>query len=341
MSADYVLKTVAKDLVFPWSMAFLPNGEYLVVERSGSVRRVSPEGMVSAPLAGVPMAYVAGQGGFFDVLLDPDFLHNSLIYLSFASGTSSANATTIVRGKLTDDALVEQRRIFQVSPAKDTPVHYGGRMALLPDRSLLLTTGDGFDYREAAQDVASELGKVIRIDLDGKAPADNPMGAGSKVYSYGHRNPQGLIVSQQGVVYLHEHGPRGGDEINVVEPGVNYGWPAITYGIDYNGARVSPFTQWPGMAQPLVYWSPSVAPSGMTIYEGGLFPHWSGDLLVGTLVEKSVRRIDLEQGQVRGQEILFKELGARIRDVRSGPDGAIYLLTDDPAGQMIRVQPSP
>jgi glucose/arabinose dehydrogenase len=209
-------------------------------------------------------------------------------------------------------------------------------MAFLTDGTLLLTTGEGFDYREAAQDVSSGLGKVIRIKDDGSAAYGNPFAESPYVYSYGHRNPQGLAVSRSGRIWLHEHGPRGGDELNRIEAGVNYGWPAITYGLDYNGAIISPYTEWEGMAQPEHYWVPSIAPSGLAIYEGDLFPEWKGDLFVGALVNREVRRLDLVNGEVVAEETLFSELDDRIRDVRSGPDGALYILTTE---KIVRVVP--
>ncbi|MEM1089754.1 MAG: PQQ-dependent sugar dehydrogenase [Pseudomonadota bacterium] len=340
LAAEYELETVAANLTFPWSLAFLPDGELLVTERPGTLRRVSVGGKVSEPFGGVPQVYVAGQGGLFDVLLDPEFAANQRLYLSFAGGDPERNATTVVSARLIGDRLEQVETLLEVSPVKDTPVHYGGRMAFLADGSLLLTTGDGFDYREAAQALASELGKVLRVNRDGTVPSDNPFPKAPRVFSFGHRNPQGLAVASDGTVYLHEHGPAGGDEINILVAGNNYGWPAITYGLDYSGARVSPYTEWQGMEQPILHWTPSIAPSGMTVYEADLFPEWQGDLLVGALKDKCVRRIEVRQGAVVGQETLFRELDARIRDVRTGPDGAVYLLTDEPAGRVIRAIPA-
>ncbi|HKL63701.1 MAG TPA: PQQ-dependent sugar dehydrogenase, partial [Woeseiaceae bacterium] len=227
--------------------------------------------------------------------------------------------------------------IFTVEPEKDTPQHYGGAMAWLGDGTLLLTTGDGFDYREAAQDLDSQMGKVVRMNPDGTPAEGNPFPEAPYVWSYGHRNPQGLSVAADGTVWLHEHGPKGGDEVNIVEPGVNYGWPVITYGLDYNGAYVSPFTEMEGMAQPLHVWTPSIAPSGLTVYEGAPFPEWRGDLFAGALVGKDVRRLDVEGGEIVGEEVLFGEIGERIRDVATGPDGAIYILAEGEPGTLWRV----
>jgi glucose/arabinose dehydrogenase len=210
-------------------------------------------------------------------------------------------------------------------------------MAFLPDGTLLLTTGDGFDYRDDAQDIASGLGKVLRLTDDGRPAADNPFPESPWVYSYGHRNPQGLAVSARGVIWLHEHGPRGGDEVNRIEKGVNYGWPAITHGVDYSGAVISPYTALDGMAQAEHQWTPSIAPSGLAIYEARLFADWHGDLLLGALVDREVRRLDLQDGRIVAEEALFGDLDARIRDVRIGPGGALYLLTPD---RVVRVTPA-
>ncbi len=341
--ADYQLVTVAEGLDNPWSLAFLPDGGYLVTERTGALRRITPDGAVSPPLAGVPDSYFAGQGGLLEVMLHPDFPSNQLVYLSYAHGDLAANATRIARGRLGADGLSGTEVIFTASPTKDTPQHYGGKLAFMPDGTLLLTTGDGFDYREEAQNIDSNLGKTIRINADGGIPPDNPFvergGPGAAVWSYGHRNPQGLIVDPAtGIVYQHEHGPRGGDELNRIEPGHNYGWPAICWGIDYSGAGISPFTELPGMEQPLTYWVPSIAPSGLAIYHGERFPEWEGDLFVGALVNREVRRLEMEDGKVVAEHAMFSELGERIRDVRVSPDGYLYLVTDGAPGKVIRVE---
>jgi glucose/arabinose dehydrogenase len=333
----YRLEVWATGLETPWSLAFLPDGTALVTERAGTLRHIGAGGEVGAPIDGVPAVYHAGQGGLFDVLLHPQHHDNGLVYLSYAEGPPKDNATAVARGRLDGDRLADVEVIYRVTPRKDTPVHYGGRMAFLPDGTLLLTTGDGFDYREAAQDIGSGLGKVIRITADGAPAPGNPFPESPYVYSYGHRNPQGLAVAADGTVWLHEHGPRGGDEVNRIEPGVNYGWPAITYGVDYSGAIISPHTAWPGMAQPQHYWVPSIAPSGLAIYAGELFPEWRGDLFVGALVGREVRRLDVENGRIGGEHALFSELGVRIRDLRVGPDGALYVVTNGKPGQVVRV----
>jgi glucose/arabinose dehydrogenase len=322
-------------------VAQLPDDSFLVTLRGGKLLHVDREGG-SVEITGIPDTYFAGQGGFFDILLHPDFASNQTVYLSYAHGTSEANGTAIIKAVLDGNVLAQVEQILLVSPQKATPQHYGGRMLFLADGTLLLSTGEGFEYREAAQDKGSELGKVLRINADGTIPPDNPFkSAGSeRVWTYGHRNPQGFALDEAtGTVYLHEHGPRGGDEINVIAPGNNYGWPAITYGVDYSGAYVSPFTEAPSMTQPLLYWVPSIAPSGMALYAGEHFPKWQGDLFIGALVDMEVRRVDLNNGEVVGQESLFTELDARIRDVRMGTDGYLYVLTDGSEAQLIRVAP--
>jgi len=345
-NVGYKIETVAEGLDYPWSIAFLPSGDYLVALRVGEVRRISPAGGVSEPLTGLPDTYVASQGGYFDIMLDPDFASNKTVYLSFAHGTATENGTRIVKGTLGETSVEDVQTLFTVSPLKDTPVHYGGKMIFLADGTLMMTTGDGFEYREAAQDKFSLLGKIIRINKDGSVPADNPYADGSqgnaKVWSYGHRSPQGLVLDDTtGIVYMHEHGAQGGDELNAVLPARNYGWPAVTKGINYSGAYVSPLQSAPGIVEPLTYWVPSIAPSGLAIYDGAAFPHWQGDLFVGALVDQEVRHIKLEAGKVVSEEPIFTEIAARIRDIRVGPDGFLYILTDSDNGKLLRVVPNP
>jgi glucose/arabinose dehydrogenase len=342
-ASDYRAVTVAEGLELPWGLAFLPDGGMLVSERPGRLRRVSAGGQVSEPLGGVPPVYFRGQGGLLDVVLHPRFAANRLVYLSYAHGDARENATRVARAVLGETGLEGLEVIFTVTPTKDTPQHYGGAMAFLGDGTLLLTTGDGFDYREHAQDRGSLLGKTVRIGDDGTVPGDNPFvdqpDAAAEVWTWGHRNAQGLVVDpESGRVYQHEHGPRGGDELNLLHAGRNYGWPAITYGLDYSGAYVSPFTELPDMEQPLSYWVPSIAPSGLAIYHGEAFPEWQGDLFLGALVDREVRRIDLEGGRVAGEQALFAELGERIRNVKVGPDQHLYLVTDSNRGRILRVE---
>lgn len=336
-ASDYLIETWTDGLDLPWSIAFLPDGTALVTELGGTLRRVDASGTAGAPLENIPPVYFAGQGGLFDVVLHPDFAQNDWVYLSFAEGDKGDNGTAVARGRLRDSSLEDVEIIFRNFTRKDTAVHYGGRMAFLPDGTLLLTTGDGFDYREASQDIDSGLGKVLRMNDDGSAARGNPFPGSPYVYSYGHRNPQGLAVDRAGTIWLHEHGPKGGDELNRIEPGVNFGWPAITFGLDYSGAVISPFSEREGMAQPEHYWVPSIAPSGLAIYEAELFPDWKGDLFVGALVDQEVRRLEMSAGKVTAEENMFSEISARIRDIRTGPEGGLYILTPD---KVLRVLPA-
>jgi aldose sugar dehydrogenase len=336
------IEMIASGLNHPWSMAFLPDGRVLVTERAGRLRVVA-KGAAPGTISGVPKVYEASQGGLFDVVLHPGFATNGMLYLSYAAGTPTANFTRIMRARLVGNALVEQKVIFEVSPAKNTPVHYGGRMAFLGDGTLAMTVGDGFDFREQAQRLESGLGKVIRIKDDGSIPLDNPFvgkqGAQPSIWSYGHRNEQGLAYDAvSGRLYEQEHGPRGGDEINVIVRGGNFGWPVATKGVDYSGASISPFKTYKGMIDAIVVWVPSIAPSGLAVYRGAMFPEWDGDLLVGALAAQELRRVDLDAaGKVAGQERIFPEIAVRVRDVRVAPDGAIWVTTDEDAGKVLRI----
>ena len=337
----YKTEVVAEGLSHPWSIDFLPDGDYLVAMKSGEVRQISASGKIGDIISGGPTTHFESQGGYFDILLDPAFRDNNTVYLCYAGGPAEANATTIMKARLLDNSFQDTEIIYRATPTKDTPAHYGGKMHFLDDGTLLVTTGDGFEYREAAQDTHSHLGKIIRINTDGIAPLDNPFADGNsgdpKVYSYGHRNPQGLDVTSDGTIYLHEHGPKGGDELNRIEAGANYGWPAVTYGDNYSGAYVSPLKEHPGTNQPEYYWVPSIAPSGLVIYEGDMFPEWQGDFLVGALVDEEVRRLVTENGRIIQEQPLFAELAERIRDIREAPDGELYILTDGEGGKVIRV----
>lgn len=343
---DYRVETVTAGLEHPWSLAFLPDGRMLVTERVGRLRIIEQDGSLNPqPVGGVPEGFVAAQAGLMEVLLDPEFASNQQLYLSYAYGTAQANNTRLAKARLVDGQLQDVQVLFSAQPAKAGAAHYGGRMAFLPDNSLVLTLGDGFDWREQAQNTSNHLGKIVRLKRDGSVPADNPLvgqaGAAPEIYSFGHRNVQGIVYDAElKRLYSHEHGPRGGDELNLIEPGNNYGWPLITYGVDYTGAQISPYTELPGLQQPLLHWTPSVAPSSLTQYRGALFPEWQGDLFASTLAERSVRRIRLQDGKLAGEEVLFEELDERIRDVRGGPDGALYLLTDSAEGRLLRVVPS-
>ena len=344
LDRDYVVDTLAAGLQVPWSLALLPGGSILVAEKYGGVRLWRDGALLPRPLGGVPRALQSEDSGLLDLALDPRFEENRLVYLSFAEGTAEANRTALFRGRLDGDSLVEGQVIFRAAPDKRGPAHPGSRIAFLPDETLLLTVGEGYDFREQAQDVGSALGKVVRLDRGGRPPADNPFvgrpGARAEIYSYGHRNPQGLVVDpRDGAVWAHEHGPRGGDEINRVRAGLNYGWPRTSHGVDYSGEVISKEQTARGIEPPVLVWVPSIAPSGFTLYLGDRFPGWTGDFFVGGLAERSLRRVRIRHGEVILQEVLLRELRARIRDVRAGPDGLLYLLTDDPQGMLLRLRP--
>ena len=340
----YQIETVADGLAFPWSLAFLPGGELLVTERGGTLKRWHPERGLER-VSGVPEVYASGQAGLFDVLLAPDFSDSSTLFLSYSCGTDSANHLCVSSAVLAEDSLTNVQEIFRARPAKVGNAHFGGRMAWYRDGSLIVTLGDGFDEREQAQRLNSHLGKIVRIWPDGSVPDDNPFvgrdGALPEIFSLGHRNVQGLLFDQEtGGLLAHEHGPRGGDEINHIRAGANYGWPIATHGKDYTGALVTPFTQLDGIAEPLIHWTPSIAPSGFAIYRGHQFPQWQGQVFVGALADQSVHRVAFENGRGVVKERLLSGQGQRIRDVRSGPDGALYLLTDGDPGQVLRLQPT-
>ena len=327
---DYQVSTLATGLDKPWSITAIGEGDYLVTEKSGRLVRLDSEGSVTT-IEGTPPIYFANQGGLLEVLADTDFVNNKLIYLSFAGGDKSANRTTVVKARLAGDTLSDVKTILEVSPDKEGPAHYGGKLAFLPDGTLLVSVGEGYKYREEAQNLEWELGKLLRINTDGTAPADNPFpDTAPRVLSYGHRNPQGLIYDgASDRILMMEHGPKGGDELNHIVPGLNYGWPAITYGVDYSGAVISPFTEADGMEQPLEYWVPSIGPSGLAIYRGDLFPEWQGDLLLGSLINQEMRRLKLDGTSVIEDEAVFPEIKGRVRDVRVLTDGSIVAVTDE------------
>lgn len=327
---NYQVTTLATDLDNPWSIAAIDNGAFLITEKSGRLVRLDADGAINA-ISNTPKVYYASQGGLLEVLPDPAFAANRKIYLSFAAGDKSANRTTIVKAVLNGDALTDSETILEVAPDKEGPAHYGGKLAFLPDGTLLVSVGEGFKYREEAQNLDWELGKLLRIKTDGSAPADNPFPEEApRVFSYGHRNPQGLVYDTTAQrILMMEHGPKGGDELNHVVAGKNYGWPAITYGVDYSGAVISPFTEADGMEQPLNYWVPSIGPSGLTIYRGDLFPEWQGDLLLGSLINQEMRRLKLDGDTVVIDEAIFPEISGRVRDVRVLTDGSIVAVTDE------------
>jgi len=344
-AARITVDTVAEGLEFPWSMAFLPNGDALITERAGRLRLWRDGRLVDTPITGVPDAYVARQGGLFEVLPAPDFERSQMLYLSLAHGDDQANTTRVVRGVWADDALTEVTTVFDAAPQRDTAVHFGGRMTWLPDGTLLLGLGDAFNLRYDAQDPANHIGAIVRLNADGSVPDDNPFvgkaGHDGAVYSYGHRNIQGLTYDAgREVVWAHEHGPRGGDELNRITSGANYGWPVATFGVEYSGAQITPHTSRPDMEDPVLHWTPSIAPSGLAVYDGDLFPEWQGNLLVTALAHRVLVRIWFDDDGKPRQERLLADRKERLRSVTVGPDGAIYVLTDAADGKVLRLTPS-
>lgn len=340
------VETVATGLEFPWGIAFLPDGSTLVTEKVGRLRLLK-DGKLSAPISGVPKVLYGGQAGLFDVALHPDFATNQNVYLSFAKGTEKDNATTLIRAKFNGKTLSEVTQIFETNPHKKGTAHFDGRILFLPDKSLLLTLGEGFDYKEEAQNLMSDLGKIVHLSDDGTPIGDPfamPYAKSPKrhmgIFTYGHRNPQGLAFDKAtNTIYEHEHGPKGGDEINILVGGKNYGWPKITYGVDYTGLPISNNVAMAGMEQPLLYWVPSIAPSGMTFYDKDLFKDWKGDLLVSALAGKQLRRVELKAGKVLRQETFLTKLKTRFRNIITAPDGSIWVLTDEPEGRVLRLTP--
>jgi glucose/arabinose dehydrogenase len=341
------LVPIAEDLEFPWGMAALPNGDLLVTEREGRLRLIANDTLVDAPLTGLPEdILVEGQGGLLGILLDPDFAANRTLYLSYSKNMGDTNTTAVVSATLADDAsgLSNVTEIFLGEP-RETTYHYGSRMAFLPDGSLIVTLGDGYRYMQDAQDPNLLHGKIARIMPDGSVPGDNPFAGGGgnpAVWSYGHRNVQGLVYhAASDTLFAHEHGPKGGDELNIIAPGNNYGWPTITYGINYDGTIITDETEAPGMEQPDVKWVPSIAPSGMAVVETAGFDDWSGDLLLGAMDgprgQKLVRVEIGDDGSVGETQDLLGDLQTGYRDVISTPD-AIYVATNMLDGVVYRIE---
>lgn len=338
-------ETIAKGLTHPWGMAFLPDGRMLVTERPGRLRVVTKDGKLSQPLTGVPTVWARWQGGLLDVALDPRFSENASIWLSFSEPRgSNTNATALARAKLvlSGDAgrLEDVKVVFRQQPAWKSDGHFGSRIAFARDGSIYLSLGDRVVAKDEAQNAANTIGKVVHINPDGTPAADNAKKTGwaPEIWSIGHRNVQAAVVHPEtGRLWTVEHGAQGGDEINVPQAGRNYGWPVITYGRDYSGAKIGIGTSKEGLEQPVYYWDPSIAPSGMAFYTGDLVPEWKGSLFVGALALRHLNRLVLDGEKVVAEERLLTELGERIRDVRQGPDGALWLLTDSADGKVLRV----
>jgi glucose/arabinose dehydrogenase len=347
-AGNLAVETAAVGIANPWALAFLPDGRFLVTERLGRLRIVSRDGRLSAPLAGVPKVFARGQGGLHDVVLDRSFSENSTIYFCFADPIANGARTALARAQLVATGtprLTGVKVMFRQEGPLSSGAHFGCRIAQAPDGNLFLTMGDHASFAKEAQNLGNHLGKVIRIRPDGSVPPDNPFvgkaGAKPEIWSYGHRNSQGAAIHPQtGKLWTHEHGPQGGDEINIPEAGRNYGWPVIGYGVNYGGAKIHDGTHKEGMEQPVKYWVPSIAPSGMAFYNGDLFPAWRGNLFVGAMAGQALVRLTLDGAKVETEERLLQELNERIRDVRTGPDGALWLATDNAAGRILRVTPA-
>jgi glucose/arabinose dehydrogenase len=338
--------TVTGGLEFPWGLAFLPDGRLLVTERPGRLRIVAADGRLDPqPVQGVPAVAAVGQGGLLDVALHPEFARNRLVYLSYAGEGPGGYGTEVVRGRLDGNAMRDVQVIFRMQPKTRSGHHFGSRLVFDRQGFLFITLGDRGDMARAQQ-LDDHAGSVIRLHDDGRVPTDNPFvgkpGAKPEKFTLGNRNMQGAALHPRtGQLWTHEHGPQGGDEINVIRAGVNYGWPVITYGRNYGtGTQIGEGTAKPGMAQPLLQWTPSIAPSGMALYTGKRFPKWKGNLFVGALKFQMLVRLELDgERVVREERLLDKALG-RIRDVRQGPDGLLYLLTDSEQGRIVRLEPA-
>ncbi|MFC5371723.1 PQQ-dependent sugar dehydrogenase [Brevundimonas faecalis] len=337
----------ASGLVHPWGLAALPDGRWLVTERPGRMRVIGASGQIGAPIAGLPEVAARGQGGLLDVILSPNFAQDRLIYWSYAQPRDGGNGTAVARGRLSSDmGRVETVQVvFQVQDTYDGDKHFGSSLAFGPDGKLYVTIGERSDkpMRPSAQSLASHHGKTIRINADGTVPSDNPFvgheGALPQIWSLGHRNPQGVAVQPgTGAVWTIEHGTRGGDELNLEKPGADYGWPGVAYGIEYNGQAIpDAVTAREGTEQPVYYWDPVIAPGGMTFYEGAMFPGWRGNLLIAGLGGKQLARLALQDQRVVGEERLLTDLNARIRDVAVAADGAVWVVTDEEDGKLVRL----
>ena len=340
------LVKVVEGLEYPWGLAFLPDGRMLVTERPGRLRIVGKDGkLVSQAVAGLPQVAVHGQGGLLDVALHPRFTQNELVYLSYAARGEGGISTEVARGRLSGNRLENVEVIFRQQPKSGSGRHFGSRLVFDREGYLYITLGDRGDM-ERAQKADDHAGSVIRLHDDGRVPADNPFvgkpGWKPEKYTFGNRNIQGAALHPRtGQLWTHEHGPQGGDEVNVIRAGVNYGWPVITYGVNYGiGTKIGEGSHKPGMAQPLHYWVPSIAPSGMAFYTGNRFPAWRGDLFLGALRDQVLVRLKLDGDKIVSEERMLKNVLGRIRDVRSGPDGYLYLLTDESNGALTRIEPA-
>lgn len=340
---DFQMVEVAGNLEHPWSLAFLPDGRMLVTERPGRLRIVSADGNLSAPLKGLPEIYDTGQGGLLDVILDPDFAANSTIYFSYSTPVERRGTTRITKAKLTDAGLEDVTVLFTAKTPGSNGRHFGSRLVFGKDGYLYASIGD-HGSEDTAQDLSLHSGKIIRITKDGKPAPGNPFlktaGALPEIFTYGNRNPQGMTLAPSGEIWANEHGPRGGDEVNVIKAGLNFGWPETTHGRAYSGLPMGEGPEKDGVTPPIRVYIPSIAPSGMAFYQGNAFKDWQGDLFIGALALTHLNRLDIKNGKIVGEERLLEDLGWRIRDVREGPDGFLYLLTDEEDGKLVRLEPA-
>ncbi|RDV26643.1 PQQ-dependent sugar dehydrogenase [Alteromonas aestuariivivens] len=342
-AASLNVKELAVGLSNPWGMVFLPDGDILLTERAGKIRRFDMQTGLGEPLAGVPEVAAVNQGGMLDIILDPGFSTNQTIYFCYSRPTEGGSSSSVARAKLGESSITDVTDIFIADSVADNGFHFGCRLAFDAQNALYASLGDRNFFKEEAQNTDNHFGTIVRIDTKGKPIADNPFigGKAPEIFTYGHRNVQGLTIHPvTGEVWAMEHGPKGGDEVNKLAKGNNYGWPVITYGINYNGDIISDKTHMEGMEQPVLYWDPSIAPSGMTFYSGEAFKDWQGDLLVGALKFTHLRRIEMDGDTPGEQHEFLKERKERIRDVTVGPDGLIYLLTDSPEGKLLQVSPA-
>ncbi len=341
----FKLVVLVQGLDHPWGLAFLPDGRLLVTERSGQLRLIDNGRLVAEPIKGLPAVSSYGQGGLLDVALHPDFERNRLVYLSYAAAGPGGFGTEVARGRLTGDRLENVEVIFRALPKSGGGRHFGSRLVFVGDGMLYISLGDRGD-RPNGQDLSTHAGSIIRLHDDGRVPADNPFvgkaGALPEIYTYGNRNVQGMTLQPgTGRIWANEHGPQGGDEVNVITSGTNYGWPVITYGRNYGiGTPIGEGTHKDGMAQPALQWTPSIAPSGMAFYDGDRFPNWKGNLFVGSLKFEYLARLEVDGERIVHQEQLIEGAIGRIRDVRQGPDGFLYLLTDESNGVLARIEPA-
>ena len=344
-------QVVAQGLQNPWAVAFLPEGKFLVTERPGRMRVIAADGTLGAPLQGLPAIAAGGQGGLLDVVLDSDFAHSRTVYFCYSEPApthNGTNSTALAKAQLSADqtTLENLQVIFSQRPKKASQLHFGCRIVERRDGTLLLALGERYHFKEEAQNLQNHLGKIVRIHKDGSVPKDNPFVGRSdalpEIWSYGHRNPQGAALAPDGSYWMNEHGPQGGDEINRPTAGKNYGWPVITYGENYGSGKIGDGkTHQAGMEQPVHHWTPSIAVSGMAFITSDRYPGWKGDMVVGALKAQRLERIRFEGNKISKVEHLLPDLGQRVRDVRQGPDGWLYVLTDRSNGQLLRLVATP